>query len=79
MNLEGQVVKFNVSGVQKDLNNFQDSCPAIVTKDWNPEFPLNEKLLNLKVLFDGEGIMWLTSICHAINPGLEYSWQLYQE
>lgn len=40
-------------------NNGSNVAPAVVTRVWN------ESTVNVRVLFDGEGIRWLTSLVYV--------------
>jgi len=83
MNLIGKIVQVHLPDTleNKAKNNQQLTCPAIVTADWNPESDGENKLLNLRLVYDGPNRLdeWCTSIQHTAvvhNPDV-MSWELY--
>ena len=88
-NLEGSIVKYYVSEQESKMdNNQQIVCPALVTVDWGHTSPVEDKCLNLKVFFDGNGDNHVTSVVHKSlksipkdqeSNGFDYdcSWELY--
>jgi hypothetical protein len=64
---KGRIVIYHCDEKQKnELNNHQKDAPAIITAAWSDE------CVNLKVLFDGELNLWVTSATLGNN---ERQWQ----
>lgn len=77
MNLQGTTVKYHmfdemdtVNGTDKSANNYQDTCPAIVLTDWNPDTDnCIIKALNLHVFPDCGVPFQVSSAMHVENAG----------
>lgn len=82
MNLTGRIVKYHLS--EEDAspmpahNNYQATCPAIVTADWGDNGDnLTSRCLNVKLILDGSSHQelpadftdHLTSINHTVSAG----------
>jgi hypothetical protein len=76
-NLEGKTVKFYVydeqdekEGVQRDKNNYTNTCPAIVLGDWSTGTQnMTAKCLNLQVFPDCNEPFQVTSAMHVEASG----------
>ena len=78
MNLEGKIVKYNVPEEYLHLNNGTPTAPAVVVTDWNPDEQVENKLLNLKILYDGDNTDWQINVKHKANRHTEFhNWELY--
>lgn len=77
MNLQGKMVKFHmfdemdeINNVDRSLNNYQNTCPALVLTDWSSNTDnCVSKALNLRVFPDCGDSYVVTSAMHVEISG----------
>ena len=85
---EGHIVRIHVPMAERYKNNNTPTCPGIVTSDFREDIDLeqaHEKTINVKVLLDGLGTEWATSIAHiqyipdhlTLETVQDYYWSFY--
>jgi len=63
----GRMVIYHCDENQVKENNYQKDAPAVITAVWGDE------CVNLKVLTDGQAIVWLTSVTLGTGER-QWSW-----